>query len=113
MKIATFVMFVVKKEGRQKNPKCPLNWKRYNAQTSLISVYSGVSLNIVTGDERSPLITMIDSILSKQRDTLCSFPRRNIDQLSTLLGGVLFFFFLPESYADYCTSEPLGWKIIS
>lgn len=24
-----------------------------------------------------------------------------------------FFFFLPESYADWCTSEPLGWKIIS
>lgn len=91
MKIATFVMFVVKKEGRQKNPKCKVECIDF---LDLSLQWS--KLNIVTGDERSPLITMIDSILSKQRDTLCSFPRRNIDQLSTLLGGVLFFFFPPQ-----------------
>lgn len=41
--------------------------------------WSCASLNIVTWDERSSLITMIESILSKQRDTLGSVPRHNVD----------------------------------
>lgn len=68
-----------KKRGKIEKPQVSFKLEKVECIDFLDLSLQWSKLNIVTGDERSPLITMIDSILSKQRDTLCSFPRRNID----------------------------------